>query len=198
MAKQSKSTLLVNTFAVFGYLSLCFQWLWVGVAILPSLLKDPAIRDFFIPQQNPIVAPQTPVDTPLSPLMLIIAIAITLVVIVVSVVILVRLPIAIAKTGKKTVSSTSEAIIPIITHRHKLPPKKQKILTFELIKLIKFTLSVLPVVFLLISTQVTNEGQLSDEIIVFIGTILATGSLVWFSLEYVFARALKVPRENLL
>lgn len=189
--------LLVNTFAVFGYLSLCFQWLWSGVAIVPALLKDPAIRDFIIPKQNPIITPQVPSDDGLSPLMLVIAIAITIFVIVVSAVILIRLPVAIAKTGKKTVSSAAEAIIPVITHHQKIPPKKKKILTFELVKLIKLTLCVLPIIFLLISTQLTNS-QLPDDLLVFICSALTIASLAWFSLEYIFARVLKVPTERLL
>lgn len=133
----------------------------------------------------------------MSPFMLIVAIAITATVVLVSAIILIRLPLAIAKTGKKTVQSTAEALIPVITHHQKLPEKKKKILTFELVKLIKFSACILPIGILLVATQIM-DSQISNELLVFIGALLALGSMLWFSLEYICARLFKTQIDSLL
>lgn len=193
---KTQTARLANTFGGLGYLSLCFQWLWVGAALLPSLLENESIRTFLIPDPSQPIITSQPLESTLSPILLLLSIIITVVVVLVSAIILIRLPIAIAKTGKKTVQSTAEAIIPVVTHHHKLPARKRRILTAKIIKYIKFTLCILPILLLFIFISFVTS-QISNELLVLIEAILTIGSLLWFSLQYLTARWQKVTPENL-
>lgn len=194
--KKTHTARLANTFGGFGYLSLCFQWLWVGAALLPSLLENESIRTFLIPDPGQPAITSQPLESTFSPILLLLSVIITVVVVLVSAIILIRLPVAIAKTGKKTVQSTAEAIIPVVTHHHKLPAKKRRVLTAKIVKYIKFTLCILPILLLLIFISLAT-GQISNELLIFIEAILTIGSLLWFSLQYLTARLQKVATENL-
>ena len=194
--RKPQAARLANSFGVFGYLSLCFQWLWAGAALLPSLLENKSVRHFLIPEPSQNITAQQPLEAAFSPILFLVAIIITVVVIAVSAIILIRLPIAIAKTGKKTVQSTAQAIIPVVTHHQKLPAKKQRLLTARIIKYIKFTLCILPIILLFVFINITTS-QISDELLIFLEATLTIGSLLWFSLQYLVARWQKVAAENL-
>ncbi len=194
--KKTQTTRLANTFGGLGYISLCFQWLWAGAALLPLLLENDSVRSFLIPEPTQTIAPPQPLESALSPLLLLLAIIVTIVVVLISAVILIRLPVAIAKTGKKTVQSTATAIVPIVTHHQKIPVKKQRILTARIIKYIKFVLCITPIILLFIFTRVAT-GQISNELLIFIEAILTIGSLLWFSAQYLTARWRKIAPENL-
>lgn len=180
---------------MFGYTSLVLQWLWVSVLFLPRLFENESIKDFFIPSANTSATPSIEFHTP--PLLAtILAILITLVVLAVTVFILLRLPTTISKTGEKATLKTAEKIIPVIVHHKKLPAKKKRELTVQMIRVIKFVLILLP--FFLLSFVAVFPASLPGDIVIFVGTFLALGSLVWFSLEYAFGRILKVDPLKLL
>lgn len=194
--RKTQTARLANTFGGLGYLSLCFQWLWAGAALLPPLLENESVRKFLIPEPSQTIAPPQPLESAFSPLLLLLAIIITIVVVLISVIILIRLPVAIAKTGKKTVQSTATAIVPIVTHHQKIPLKKQRILTARIIKYIKFALCITPILLLFIFINVA-ASQISNELLIFIEATLTIGSLLWFSLQYLTARWQKIATENL-
>lgn len=195
MLSESRRQFAVNTFGMFGYASLIMQWLWVSVLFLPQLFENESVKDFFIPSPTVSTAPSLELHTP--PLLAtILAVAITVVVLMITVVVLLRLPTTISKTGKKATLKTAEKIIPVIVHHKKLPPKKKRELTIQVIRILKFALILLP--FLLLLLVVFIPTTLPDDIVMFVGTFLALGSLLWFSLEYTLARVFKIDPLKLL
>jgi len=195
MSVQSKRQLLINTFGTFGYISLVLQWLWVSVLFLPQLLKTEPVKEFFMPPASINPAPSFEFHTP--PLLAtVLAIIITIVVLVVTIIVLLRLPTTISKTGKKTTLKAAETIVPVLTHHKKLTPKKKRKLTVQTIRILKFTLTLLPFLLLLLVAFIPTS--LSDAIVIFVGALLALGTLAWFSLEYAFARILKIDPLKLL
>lgn len=195
MSVQSKRQILVNIFGTFGYISLVLQWLWVSVLFLPQLLENEPVRDFFMPPTDVTSAPPFEFHTP--PLLATtLAIAITVVVLTVAVVVLLRLPTTISKTGKKATLKTAEKIVPVLAHHKKLSPKKKRQLTVQAIRILKFTLTVLPFLLLLLVAFIPTS--LSDAVVIFVGAFLALGTLAWFSLEYALARIFKIDPLKLL
>ena len=195
MQAMPKRQLVVNTFGTFGYISLILQWLWVSVLFLPQLFENERVKDFFMPPTNITQAPSIELHAP--PLLAtVLAIAITVAILIITIVILARLPIAVSKTGKKTVLSTAEKIIPVITHHQKLPAKKKRQLTVQIIRIVKFVFTLLP--FLLLVLVVFVPTSLPDEIVMFVGGFLALTTLVWFSLQYGLARILNVEPMKLV
>ena len=195
MRIQSKRQLLVNTFGTFGYISLILQWLWVSVLFLPQLFENEKVKDFFMPPTNITQVPSIELHAP--PLLAtVLAITITIAVLIITMVILTRLPIAVSKTGKKTVLSTAEKILPVITHHQKLPAKKKRQLTVQIIRIVKFVFTLLP--FLLLVLVVFVPTSLPDEIVMFVGGFLALTTLVWFSLQYGLAKILRIEETDLV
>jgi len=195
MSATPKRQIIVNTFGTFGYISLILQWLWVSVLFLPQLFENETVKDFFMPPANITQAPSIELHAP--PLLAtVLAIAITVAILIITIVILARLPIAVSKTGKKTVLSTAERIIPVITHHQKLPAKKKRQLTVQIIRIVKFVFTLLP--FLLLVLVVFVPTSLPDEIVMFIGGFLALCTLLWFSLEYGLAKILRIEESNLV
>ena len=192
---NQKRLLLVNTFGVFGYISCMLQWLWAGIIFVPLLLENDTVRNLFLPAENTTPPPASSLEPP-SLIMMIVAIIVTVIVIGIAAVVLVRLPISIAKAGQKTVQATAQVILPVVTHHQKLPPKKKRLLTFRLIKIIKFSFCILPILLMNIVYFVDNE--IEDGIVIFVAAIFGAGSLFWFAFEYLSAQWLKIPQEKIL
>ncbi len=132
-----------------------------------------------------------------SPLTIFFAFAVTAVVLIVTIVVLLRAPIMVAKTGKAVTSKAAGSALPVVTRHQKLAPKKQKLLTAQLIKLAKMLLIVIPAILgLLMATIVTPP--LPVDIMAFVLGILALGGLVNFSIQYLLARWLRIDSENLV
>ena len=195
--KKQPPARLANTFGVLGYVSLCFQWLWASVALLPILMENHTFRALVVPEQATPQRAAPMVDTAFSFPLFLMAIAITLVVLTVSVVLLVKLPMSITKVGKKTVHATAHAVVPLVTHGKKLPAKKRRLLTFRWVKIIKFALCIVPVLLVFGSTLFATS-QIGDELLVLASACFAIATLFWFSLQYLVARQQKIPGERLL
>ncbi|HEY1085744.1 MAG TPA: hypothetical protein VGE34_03410 [Candidatus Saccharimonadales bacterium] len=195
-AKAKKSHWLVSTFGTLGYISCLLQWLWAGIVFVPLLLENQIIRGLLLPSsptQEKVIVQQA---TEPNIFLMIIAVFITIVVVVLSAVMLIRLPFSIAKTGKKAASTTARAIVPAITHHRKLPPKKQRVLTAKIVMYLKFSASIAPVLLLLVVYLVDTE--LPKDVVLTVGSILAIGTLLWFSLEYVCAKTMGVSLDKIL
>lgn len=186
---------LVSFFGAIGYFSLIVQWLWSAIIFLPLLLRSD-VKKFFLPDQT--VHHTQSVASLGGPAILwtIIGIVVTVVVVGISAVVLVRLPFKIAQSGEKITHQTADAVLPVITHHQQLAPARRKRLTAQLIKYIKFAACLLPM--LLLAGIFFVDSPLPRDIVVIVGCILTIGSLVWFSLEYLLARWLKVPAERVL
>lgn len=186
---------IVTTFGAFGYLSCALQWLWLGVLFLPRLLDSHAPSLFLPPPSDMGQAPSFDLGGP-SLLMTAIGIGVTFVVLLLTVIVLARLPLGIAKTGNKVAKTAAETVLPVVTHHKKVSAKKRRMLTVRIIKAIKLLLVLLPVALLL--AALFFDAPLPVELVFMIGSLLAIGSLLWFSLEYLTARWLRVPADRLI
>lgn len=194
MATISKRALLANTFGTFGYLSCLLQWLFVSLLYLPLLLDNKQLKSFLLPepveQPTRVIAASEP-----SLFLIVIAGVFTVLMLIFTVYIMLRAPFAIAKTGKSITKKTAEAIVPLVVH-HKLSPAKERILTVRLIKIIKLIIVIVPLLINL--SAVLVPLALPQDVTLFVGASLAIGSLIWFSLQYISAWALKVRLEKLI
>lgn len=196
-ASQQKSITVANFFGALGYISCLLQWLWATVLLLPLLLESD-VKYFLLPHVDSSTTTTSTIQlSGPSLLWTIIGGIVTIIVFIITIVILVRLPQAIAKTGKKVTHTAAKTLVPIVAHTHELPAKKRLQLTARLLKIIKLTLCLMPFGLLLVSYFYPPKG-LSIELIWVLGAMLAVGTMVWFSLQYAIAAARNVPNEKLI
>lgn len=195
MKTSARSHPLVTFLGGLGYLSVILQWLWAGMIVLPVLLKNDTVRLFLLPQHTSHPAPSVTTGS-LSLLSLFVAIVVTAIVVLVSVVILIRLPLMIAKTSHKAVAKTSNFVLPVVTHHKRLTPAKKRRLRTEIIVGLKLTACVAPL--LLLGVSFFIPPPLAIELVFVVGLWLALSSLVWFGLEYLVAKLLKLPLGDIL
>lgn len=186
---------IVSLFGALGYFSLIIQWCWTMVIFLPLLLRSD-VKSLFVPDQT--VHHTQAVATLGGPAILwtIVGIIVTVIIVIVSAVVLIRLPLKIVQSGEKITHQTAKAVLPVITHQKQLPPARQKRLTAQLVKYIKFAACLLPVCLLLGVFFI--DSPLPREIVITVGCALGIGSLTWFSIEYLLARWFNVPLEKVL
>lgn len=186
---------MANIFGTLGYLSCLLQWLVVALLYLPALLDNETIKHFLQPEAT---QPMTPIvaDGPPSPILIGFALIFTVFMLIVTIIILVRSPLSLARTGRIITARTAETIVPVITHHRPIPASKKRHLTTQLIKVIKFSLVMMP--FLLCYLSIFVQSALAFDIVLFSSAILAIGSLVWFMAQYLSARLLRVPLDKLI
>lgn len=165
------------------------------IIFLPLLLRSD-IKNLFVPDQT--VHHTQEVASLGGPAILwtIVGIVVTVVIVMISAIVLVRLPFKIAQSGEKITRETAKAVLPVVSRQQPLPPARQKRLTAQLIKYIKFIACIIPL--LLLAGVFFVDSPLPKEIVVVVGCMLGIGSLTWFSLEYLLARWLNVPIEKVL
>ena len=195
MNNLSGKIILVNAFGTLGYFSCIFSWGWAALLYLSMLLGNKYLEDFLLPTPPEEVV-QQPVVTESSPFMMLFALVVTVIVVIATVIILVKIPMAVARTGKTVTTKAAESAIPLVTKHQPLPPAKKKRLTVNLIKIMKLFLVLIPIGVILLGTFI--ELPLPYEIVVLISGILSFFSLFWFSLQYIFARLLKVDAGRLV
>ncbi len=193
VSKTKKRTIAL--LGALGYFSLVVQWCWTMIIFLPLLLRSD-VKNLFVPEQT--VHHTQAVASLGGPAVLwtIVGVIITVVIVVISAVILVRLPLKIARSGEKITHQTASVVLPVVTQHKPLPPARQRRLTAQVIKYVKFVACLLPL--LLLIGVFFVESPLPRDIVVVVGCMLGIGSLTWFSLEYLVARWLKVPVEKVL
>jgi hypothetical protein len=196
MKKNSKKVLIANIFGTLGYYFCFFLWCWVGVIFLPIILSNEHVEEFLlpVPKEEQLVAPT--VSEGISPIALMIVGAVTVTVVLLTVLIFVRIPIAVAKTGKTVTTKAATSALPLVAKHKKLPKKEKKRLTVQLVKLMKLLSVVLPVGLLYFGKLV--ELPLPLEIVLMVGSGLALISLLWFSAQYITARLLSIDPKQLV
>ena len=191
MQTTKRPSPIPNIFGTFGYLSLAIQWLWVFVIFIPPLIANPTIKSFITPEKtDQAVAPSFTINAD-SLLMTIIAVIVTLIVLGITLVVLVKLPLAIARVGQKSVETVTSNFVPIVSHHKPLSPAKKRIITSRIKILVKL-LGTLTAFFVL-GIAFFVHIDLETQIIITIGGILMAFSLIWFSLQYLSARLFIFP-----
>lgn len=195
MDKHPRKTLFVNIFGSLGYISCLFLWGWTGLLYLPLLLENEYVDSFLLPDKSEsVVAPMPPSEP--SPALAFVALFVTALVVIATIVVLLKAPVTVAMTGKTMTTKAANSALPIITRGRKLQPDKKRRLTANLIKIIKLILLLLPVSMGLVGAFITMP--LPFELRIFVSSVLALCSVLWFSLQYITARLLKVETRLLV
>ncbi len=200
MAKASQpsiSTFAANSAGALGYFSLLMQWLWLAIVFLPGLLENGTFKAIFLSKPSidqPIHSTTSTLTD--SPVAMIGVVMITLIMIALTIYVVLKIPGAVAKSGRKITNEVTNVAVPIITHHKKVSAKKQRALTFAISFFVKFCLAAIAYLLLIIppSGTVTLDGG----IIWAIGSIFAASSFVWFGTQYAIAKLFALPPKQLL
>lgn len=191
----SKRIFLIHALAFFGYFSSVLQWLWIGILFIPELLRNDSIRTLLMPPpaDNQATRILPPIDDT-SIIMTIIAISLTIIILGITAFVLIRLPIAFVNVSKIAIDKSTEVALPLVTHHKKLPQKQKRLISQRLRIYIKLIIVLLPV--LLLSLTLIIPVEIDVAIVLFVGAVLAVGSLLWFALEHITAHVLKIPFDK--
>lgn len=170
---------LYTIFLGLAYIAITLQWLWVLIIGLPPLIESDMFVSFMQPAEPAPVTPKH--DVEFSPIIAIIAGAITLVFLVLTIIIFIKLPKTIMGTGEKIMHQSSEAIVPVITHHKKLPPKKRRQLSMRITRFLQLLLLIIPCV---VSFFVPPFQTITSQIITTLAIWLAVISMVCLLLSW--------------
>lgn len=186
----------VNLCAVFGYLWSSLAWLWVTAVYAPLLIKADALQ-WMLPQ------PHTPSTTPsldisLPPIwMMVLGAAVTLIMIILTLYVLVKVPVMAIRQTSKAIHTTTDQLVPIMTHHKKISQKRQRLLTARLLLYVKLLFACLPVGLTFLAL-LAPRPQLSFELILFITTLLSLMAILSFSVQQLCVRWFRLPPQQIL
>ncbi|MCB9820144.1 hypothetical protein H6796_02505 [Candidatus Nomurabacteria bacterium] len=189
-----KSSTIPNVFGVFGYFSVVIQWVWSVVLYAPYFTNSQA-ADLFIPEKSsqPITTVASTEPTPTIVIVSVITISAVMMLLVTLA--LVRLPKQFGKAMQKTTQSVAESVLPVVTRHKKISKKKKLLISEKIIRFIKLLLAILPTVIFLAPLPI--ETSLRFETAIFIAAVLAIISIIWFSLQYISAKLLRIDSKNI-
>lgn len=165
-----------------GYVVCLLQWLWIVILTLPILLDSGWLSSFVIPENQLPPAEEIKSET-VSPLLVAIGGGITILMLALSALIIFKLPSKVVQTGTVITHAAADAIVPLVTHHKRLPAKKTRILTIRVLLYIKLALVLVP---LIVCFFVPIDTTFNRDLVVFIGSSLATIALSLFGLEHAF------------
>jgi hypothetical protein len=175
MHRQVAVQIIYRILLTLAYTSCMLQWLWLAIIAIPPLLESGSLDSLIVqPNQSQTVSLPT-IES--SPLLLLTIGLITAIVLTVSVIVLVRIPKVIVESGEYLIRRSTSTAMPLITHRKKLPAKRQKTLS----RRIRLTIQLLLVLFpLLICMLLPAYKEISQSIIIMIALWLAFVSAASF------------------
>ena len=173
-------------FNTLGLMSSYLQWMWVAIVCLPSVLKS----DLLV-VEAPVngVATQESIANSLvdslGPFQSIIGFIVIILTVIFIVYAIKRSSGVVTSSTEEALDSTTDYILPKITHGKKISKDKQKRLTLRIKFLIKCALSVLA--FLVLPfTAFLPIRAIDMSFVIAVGLILLPWSIIWFSLARVF------------
>ena len=128
------------------------------------------------------------------PIISVLAIAFAAILVVMSVVAVIRLPKNVGKTGAKLTQSAADVIVPIVAHTENVPKAKRKRLSFQIIVVLKCVCTVLALTLLLFARPI---GQVTFPIIWAVGMFCFVCTMVYWLIQYIIARAGRVPQNKI-
>lgn len=175
-------TIISNLLLILAYAAMALQWLWLLLVGLPPLIKNGAFDVLMQAPAPPATIPAQPFEA--SPVVWLLVGVVTLVILAVTIIVLIRLPRTILQTGERIVRSTSEAIVPIVTHHQPLPAKKRWLISRRVRLMVQLALSLSP---LIISLLLPAYEEITRQIIVIIALWLAATSISGFVIGWLIA-----------
>lgn len=192
--KRLKITLL-QVIAVCAYLACLLQWAFVTIIVAVPFAQSGQLQSWGSSDTHPSQSLSIPAGGVPSWVAIVFTVAIAIIVIAVTLISLARLPKAIGVTAQKTTRRAAELVVPAITHKRKISPKKRSLLTARIIFDLKLALLVIPVMVVWFAPIPQAIG--SRELILFIVALLAGWALILFCLQVALARAFHIPLKVL-
>ena len=187
---------VTKVFGTFGYTSLLLQWGWLTLLVLPSLLDNQLVKELLLPAPTKQAQVVATADSSFSLLYAIIIAVVLVTALALTAYVLAKIPGQIARGGQKVITATTVASLPVLTGHKKLTAKKRLKLSLHVSKLVKLLFTLLP--FGLLGLLAFVSVSLPTNVVWSVGGFLATGSLVWFSLEYLVAKLLAIDEQLLI
>lgn len=181
---------IVSFLGALGYISVCLQWLFVALLYFQTLYAA-----FPMPQPVPESAPPTPsltVEAP-SPLVLVFGAVVTVIMIGISLYAIIKVPQAIAKTGRRVVEASAEKTAPLLLKASHRPNTKRnrRHLTPRLVVLLKLFSIIIPFVLTWVA-QYLITLPLEADLVMVVAYWLAAWSIGYFMLQYGALRLFKL------
>lgn len=196
--RTSRAFIAANTFGTLGYISLIFQWAWTGLILAYPIITQAKRDDLWLfspSRQKTNITPIQPADFGAAmPIISVLAIAFAAILIVMSIVAVIRLPKNVGKTGAKLTQSAADVIVPIVAHTENVPKAKRKRLSFQIIVMLKCVCTVLALALLLFARPI---GQVTFPIIWAVGIFCFVCTMVYWLIQYIIARAGRVPQNKI-
>lgn len=176
-----------------GYVACLLQWLWMVILLLPSMVESPVFK-FFAPNRvetpPPVVQPTTPSEG-IPTIITIIALVLGVAIIIGAIyVMFVKLPRSVAQTGEKVTHTAAAVISPVIVEHVHIPAKQRRTVPTLVIVAMKLLLVFLPLGLLLFVQGV--DVAMSFDLIMLIGIFLFSWAFLFFALQFVLSRLLRV------
>lgn len=188
MHKTRKKHVAVTIFGTLFYIVSAFGWLWAILPYVPDIAK---LSKSLQPDTQPVEHVAT--AGPPSLLLVIIAVGATIAVLAMTIYALIKLPSTIRKSGEKLTHSASSHIVPILTHRTALSPKKRRQLTAKVTFYVKLLVCTLPVA--VSACGLIVPTGLPYELTLLVATFFAVIALVLLGTQLLLAKWLRVPLD---
>lgn len=179
-----------------AYVFCLLGWFWSTILYLPYLQSILDKFESYYPDAVketgvPIQSSETNVT------LAIVGMVITITMICLTIFILARIPITLAKAGRKITHEPAEIIAPLVTrYQHKKnSSKRQRIIAYRLTMAFKILLITLPVI-LTISSQLVDQ-PLDITISIIISSSLGTVAGIFFVIQMLLANLWKLDRKEL-
>lgn len=196
--KKDRRRKTVNFFGAVAYLSVVMQWVLALALFLPfignlSLLNPEPLPDT---PETVVVAPAEPSD---PTLITFIGIAgIVLIMLGITAYVMARIPVTLARTGRKVVHESSSVITrATIKVSGKKSTKKLRDSLTPIVTLAMKALIVLLPMAITFSYRLTGELTIDPDTVLFASALIANISFALFSLQYCLAYLLSVKRADI-
>ncbi len=193
MAKRNGFLTTANLFGTLGYGSLLIQWMWTLIIVGYPLLSREASFFYLSPEvRQP--AESSPIEFGIfTPVITIIMLVITALILVMATYAVIRLPKTVGKTGARISHQTARVVAPRLPHKKRVTKKAQIKLSYRIVQILKLSAIILPLVLLLFTPGGT---QLTPELTMFVGGILALFSACYFGIQAIVVDVFGIPKDN--
>lgn len=198
MTKKYKKTLIsqkiANVFGAFGYLGVCFQWLWSLLPLAYTLIENNTVRSLIIPEHRASNPSTLSVELPGFVEIIVMAIALVFA-ISITIYAIYLIPNTVGKAGKKITQESAKMAVPVLTRHHKISKQKRAKLQFRITWLIKLLLVIAPLIIAL-CVQPSATG-LERPVYLAVSIVITVFSALPFSIQFAIAKLAKIDPKQI-
>jgi hypothetical protein len=182
---------VANAFGALGYFFCFLQWFW-AVMLYLSVIQSATLFISSTADQPVEQTPPTALALPGWAEAIVVGIVIVIM-LALTVYALIKIPASIAKTGSKVLRKTTTTVTPLVIKvQHQPNTKKTRAkITARLILAIKLLLVIIPLSATALSGLLEKQS-IDYAIAIVLGCVLASGGVLFFSIQYALARLLRI------